>query len=143
MFASALRLLSSPPSDAAVDFQIRAMGAAVGQLSKRFTRLVGHSPRACSPKIIGRRLDSFQFGAAILCVKRYNSRSIQQVAVHILRVVSSYVRLCAERQTLRRCAASSLRATSAFFHVVGLRGNPHHGIFFSKSPPHKKLALTR
>jgi hypothetical protein len=50
--------------------------------------------------------------------------------------------LAAERKNLRRSAASSLRATSASCHVVGLRGNTPPQEFFSQSPPtQKKLAL--
>jgi hypothetical protein len=48
--------------------------------------------------------------------------------------------LAAERQNLRRSAASSLRDASACCNVVGLRGNPHHGIFFSNPPNRESSA---
>jgi hypothetical protein len=45
----------------------------------------------------------FEAASGVLGVKRHNSRSIQQVAVYILRVVSPYVRPC-RRRMLRRAA---------------------------------------
>ena len=106
------------------------------------TRPVGHLARACSPHIIGHWLDVGSIRRGILCVKRYNSISIQQVAAYILRVVSSYVRLCAEKQKQRRHAACSLRDTSALLQCRSLARKPPPREFFSKSPPTERVSAS-
>ena len=142
MFASALRLLSSPPSDAAVDFQIRAMGAAVGQLSKRFTRLVGGGAARCSSPYLPPSARFVSIRRGIIGVKQNNSRSIQQVAVYILRVVLPYVLLCAERQRRFDALAAGHRGPVICGDAVGSAIIFPSSVFNTQNPPPKQKAVS-
>jgi hypothetical protein len=67
---------------------------------------------------------------------------VPSIARHILRVVSSYVRLCAEKQKQRRHAACSLRDASALLQCRSLARKPPPREFFSKSPPTERVSAS-
>ena len=135
MFVSAARLRSSSPSRIKRFSEFGSASFRQHQRPKRLASLVDHSPRACSPKIIGRRLDWFSIRRGIIGVKQYNSTSIQLVAAHILRVVLPYVLLCAERQKRFDALGAGHRGSVLWIVVVGSAIFSHHGIFSQKSPP--------
>lgn len=103
------------------------------------TRPVGHLARACSPHIIGHWLDVGSIRRGILCVKRYNSISIQQVAAYILRVVSSYVRLCAEKQNCCPVLVAGHRGPAICAGASCSAIFPPRA-FFLKIPPTEKVS---
>jgi len=142
MFVSATRLRSSSPSRIKRFSEFGSASFRQHQRPKRLTSLVDHSPRACSPKIIGRRLDWFSIRRGIIGVKQYNSRSIQLVAAHVLRVVLRYVLLCAEKQNCCAVLAAGRRGSVIWADASSSAIFPPRD-FFLKIPPQKKLALTR
>jgi hypothetical protein len=145
MVASASRLLSSAlfRFPAWVSKLVPLHAANVNALKFVTHRSLGLSAclqHAHRPK----RFGVYSIRRSILGVKQHNSRSVQQVAAHILRVVLPYVRLCAEKQKPRRRGACGHRVT-AFCIVSRWLGHKYTtpGIFLIIHPNSEKVSAAR
>lgn len=141
MFASALRLLSSPPSVA------HGFLSAVPPVFGNINSPKGSLALSAAARLVAlrhafhRRLGVVSMRRGVLGVKHHNARSVQHSYTHSghCAALRSSLR---RKASPRRGAGWALRVAAVCSHIARLRDNTHHPPFLQRFPPHSPKAVS-